>query len=307
MFSKRFWLEKVLPYIETSFVTLLIVAGAFVYGIFYINENVAKVKKEGEENAQKVAQLEEKLTLLESLLYETKENTETIASILGGTLDENSALKSELSTISETVGVLEKLSFTDEELLQKYSKVYFLNEHYEPESLTKIGEEYLYEKDKEMYFQSDAWFFLESLLDEANKDGNLNLLLASAYRSFDYQEGLKNSYVVKYGEGTANTFSADQGYSEHQLGTAVDFTTTSLSGALNGFDKKDEYDWLLENAHKYGFVISYPEGNSYYKYEPWHWRFVGVKLATYLHENNMYFYDMDQREIDKYLPNLFDR
>lgn len=307
MFSKRFWLEKVLPHIETSFVTLLIVAGAFVYGIFYINENVAKVKKEGEETAQKVAQLEEKLTSLESLLYDTKENTETIASILGGTLDENSALKSELSTISETVGVLEKLSFTDEELLQKYSKVYFLNEHYEPESLTKIGEEYLYEKDKEMYFQSDAWFFLESLLDEANKDGNLNLLLASAYRSFDYQEGLKNFYVVKYGEGTANTFSADQGYSEHQLGTAVDFTTTSLSGALNGFDKKDEYDWLLENAHKYGFVISYPEGNSYYKYEPWHWRFVGVKLATYLHENNMYFYDMDQREIDKYLPNLFDR
>ena len=307
MFNKRFWIERVLPHIETSFVTLLIVAGAFVYGIFYVNENVAKIKKESEESKQKITELESKISSIESLLGETKDNTETIASILSETLTQSDVLQSELSNISQTVGVLEKLNFTDPELLQKYSKIYFLNEHYEPQSLTEIPEEYIYEKDKTIEFQTDAWPFLESMLDEIKNTENGELFIASGYRSFDYQEDLKNSYVIKYGEGTANTFSADQGYSEHQLGTTIDFTTKSLSGNLNGFDKTDEYEWLVENAYKYGFVLSYPKGNTYYRYEPWHWRFVGVSLSTYLKENNMFFYDMDQREIDKYLPNIFDR
>ena len=144
MFNKRFWIERVLPHIETSFVTLLIVAGAFVYGIFYVNENVAKIKKESEESKQKITELESKISSIESLLGETKDNTETIASILSETLTQSDVLQSELSNISQTVGVLEKLNFTDPELLQKYSKIYFLNEHYEPHSLTEIPEEYIY-------------------------------------------------------------------------------------------------------------------------------------------------------------------
>ena len=75
---------------------------------------------------------------------------------------------------------------------------------------------------------------------------------------------------------------------------------------MEGFDKTPEYKWLTDNAYKYGFVISYPAGNKYYKYEPWHWRFVGVALATKLHEDGIYFYDMDQRLIDNYLANIFD-
>jgi hypothetical protein len=53
--------------------------------------------------------------------------------------------------------------------------------------------------------------------------------------------------------------------------------------------------------------MSYPKGNEYYVYEPWHWRFVGKDLARYLHKRNKHFYDLEQRKIDEYIPTLFDR
>ncbi|MDO8660010.1 MAG: M15 family metallopeptidase, partial [Candidatus Parcubacteria bacterium] len=99
---------------------------------------------------------------------------------------------------------------------------------------------------------------------------------------------------------------ADQGYSEHQLGTTVDFTTPKIGGSFEKIDKEPAYQWLLENAHRYGFILSYPEGNSYYQFEPWHWRFVGVNLAIELKKQNINFYDMPQREIDTYLISIFD-
>ena len=113
---------------------------------------------------------------------------------------------------------------------------------------------------------------------------------------------------MTYGSGTANQFSADQGYSEHQLGTTLDFTTPVIKGALLSFAKTTAYTWMNDNAYKYGFVISYPKQNTYYEYEPWHWRFVGRELATYLHniDNGGYFYQLDQRFIDTYLVKIFD-
>ena len=88
-----------------------------------------------------------------------------------------------------------------------------------------------------------------------------------------------------YGSG-ANSFSADQGYSEHQLGTTVDFSTSSLGGSLNGFDQTEAYEWLDKNAHRFGFILSYSKDNAYYIYEPWHWRFVGKDLALYIKLKN---------------------
>jgi D-alanyl-D-alanine carboxypeptidase len=143
------------------------------------------------------------------------------------------------------------------------------------------------------------------MLDQAKQDG-VSLYVKSAYRSFAEQKSLKSTYSVTYGAGTANTFSADQGYSEHQLGTTLDVISSGQGGKLDGFDKTKAYTWMQENAYKYGFVLSYPKGNKYYTYEPWHWRYVGTKLAAYLHVTNKQFYDLDQREIDAYLVNFFD-
>ncbi len=209
----------------------------------------------------------------------------------------------QIGNIASTVGTLEKLSQTDEELLKKYSKVYFLNENYRPAQLSLIDEKYLFNKD-EAFIQTQVASYLGELLRRAGDDG-VRLLILSAFRSFETQAILKSGYKVTYGSG-ANTFSADQGYSEHQLGTTVDFTTQSVGAGLTGFDKDMAYKWLLDNAHRYGFTLSYPAGNAYYKFEPWHWRFVGVELATWLHEENKHFYDLDQREIDTYLVKLFE-
>ena len=145
---------------------------------------------------------------------------------------------------------------------------------------------------------------MRNLLEYSHAD-DVDLLVASAFRSYDTQISLKSSYKIIYGSG-ANKFSADQGYSEHQLGTAIDLTTSKIGGEFSKFEKDRAYQWLIGNAYKYGFILSYPKDNSYYQFEPWHWRFVGVRLATRLHDDAKFFYDLDQREIDKYLVDLFD-
>jgi hypothetical protein len=89
-------------------------------------------------------------------------------------------------------------------------------------------------------------------------------------------------------------------------GTTVDLTTPKVVAMSLDFAKSPAYAWLQANAHKYGFVLSYPKQNQYYQFEPWHWRFVGVELATKLHNENKFFYDLDQHEIDVYLIKIFD-
>lgn len=234
--------------------------------------------------------------------------SEAKAKYLSESLDteryKNSLFSDQINEILGTVGKLDKLSKTDKELLQKYSKIYFLNENYIPESLTLIPSEYIFEKNKEIKIHSKVLPELTNLLKSA-KNSSLDLKIISGFRSFGEQSFLKGAYTFSYGSN-ANRFSADQGYSEHQLGTTVDFTTTSVGATFSGFSKTKEYEWLVQNAYKYGFIISYPEENTYYQYEPWHWRFVGKELAERLHQEKQNFYDLEQRTIDTYLINIFD-
>ncbi len=227
-----------------------------------------------------------------------KENVGNIKDLLG-------IYQQEVGNISGTVSDLEKLTKTDPELLQKYSKVFFLNEHYSPARLTELPDNYEYLESRHSKISTEVWPYLDNMIKASIADG-LELYVYSAYRSFDEQNAIKNQYSIIYGSGTANQFSADQGYSEHQLGTTIDLITTGIGGTLEGFDKTMTYKWLLGNAFKYGFVMSYPDDNGYYVFEPWHWRFVGVKLATKLHNEEKNFYDLDQREIDEYLIHLFE-
>jgi len=211
----------------------------------------------------------------------------------------------EVGSISGTVTTLEKLSKTDPELLQKYSRVFFLNEHYAPERTVELPDLYEYDEERHLQVHTQTWPYLKSMLDKAKQDG-MELYVYSAYRPFEEQQALKGQYVVTYGAGTANQFSADQGYSEHQLGTSVDLITTGIGGTLEGFENTTAYQWLVQNAHRWGYVLSYPEGNTHYVFEPWHWRFVGIKLATDLRSSGKNFYDLDQREIDAYLVSIFE-
>lgn len=210
----------------------------------------------------------------------------------------------QISSMAGTVGFLERLSQTDPQLLQKYSKVYFLNENYVPEELASINPDYTFNPEKGYLFYAKTLPFLNDLMQAAQND-KIDLEVISAFRSFSEQSALKSSYKMTYGSG-ANQFSADQGYSEHQLGTTVDFTTSEVGASYTDFEKTAAYQWLLDNAYKYGFVLSYPDNNEYYQFEPWHWRFVSRGLALELHKQGKNFYDLDQREINSFLVFFFD-
>lgn len=257
-----------------------------------------------------ILNLTDTLKTTEKNLKEITRDSANLLEALSAEQQKNEFLSEQASTfslavqkLSGTVLDLEKLRKTDPELLIKYSKVYFLNEHYTPEKLTLLPKEYVY-NEKEEYYHARAFLYLENLLKKASGDG-IELRVISAFRSFETQKDLKSRYKVTYGSG-ANTFSAEQGYSEHQLGTTVDFTTPALGATFSTFDMDEAFKWLNQNAHLFGFILSYPKGNAYYIYEPWHWRFVGVELATKLHAENKRFYDMDQRELNEYLGKIFD-
>ncbi len=279
---KHIWLVLILCFV---------VIGGLIYGArLYLG-----LLQEQESAWQKVSVLADYLTL-------TAKENHYLANSLEFEKERNNIIESQIGRMVGTVDDLTKLSKIDPELLKKYSKIYFLNENYTPENLVEIKNEYLFDSTKFLEIHSQVEPFLNRLLSAAKKDG-IALKIVSAFRSFDTQELLKSHYKVTYGSG-ANQFSADQGYSEHQLGTTVDFATASST--FNGFEKTEAYKWLMANAYKYGFVISYPEENTYYQFEPWHWRFVGVKLAKKIKEDNRYFYSLPQRTIDEYLIYLFD-
>lgn len=252
---------------------------------------------EREEASSTITELSERLSL-------TAEDLAQIESDLRREKDKNSEFEDQINDLAGTVGVLDKLSKTDKELLQKYSRTYFLNENFMPLKLSLIPDKYLMDPSKDAYFHGDALKYLEDMLDGA-KDAGFDIKIISAFRSFDEQKAVKSSFTVVYGSG-ANTFSADQGYSEHQLGTTVDIVDTVTRTTSDSFADTKAYAWLIKNAYKYGFILSYPKGNTFYIYEPWHWRFVGRSLAKDLRNDDKTFYDLDQRELDKYLIKIFD-
>ena len=120
----------------------------------------------------------------------------------------------------------------------------------------------------------------------AAKAAGYNMWAQSGFRSYDTQKRLYNNYVSQRGKSAADTFSARPGHSEHQTGLAFDVCATGKACINSGFDNTPEAKWLSENAYKYGFVLRYPSGKTNetgYKYESWHFRYVGVELATKLY------------------------
>lgn len=280
---------------------MVILLAALGYAVYrYMEEVDAKEAVQAELNSTK-----DQLAFTENELSNANQDRAQLSERLNEEKERNDEFFEQIEELEDTVGILDKLSKTDEELLQKYSKVYFLNEHYLPSKLKSIDEDFVATNAKEeMKIHAQVWSFLDDLLEDAKRDG-VELRVLSAYRSFGDQASIKSGYTFTYGSG-ANTFSADQGYSEHQLGTTVDFVTTINPSLTIGFENTEAFKWLEKNAHKYGFTLSYPRGNAYYQYEPWHWRFVGEDLAEDLDDDNAHFYDWDQRKIDEYLVKIFD-
>lgn len=143
-----------------------------------------------------------------------------------------------------------------------------------------------YSKDGNDKVRSVIYDDLIKMIDDAKKD-NINLFVVSGYRTWDYQNNLFETSTKKNGQNHALKYSAKPGHSEHQLGLAVDLNTTE-----NVFEKTKEYAWLKQNAYKYGFILRYPkekESITGYAFEPWHYRYVGVNIATKIYEENITF------------------
>lgn len=129
---------------------------------------------------------------------------------------------------------------------------------------------------------------LREMINEAAKEG-ISLKIISAYRSYDYQEKTYNRWVEELGKEEADRQSAQPGYSEHQLGTVIDFNELNFS-----FADTAAGIWLKENAWKYGWVLSFPADSEQitgYAYEPWHYRYIGKANASELQESEMILFD----------------
>lgn len=129
----------------------------------------------------------------------------------------------------------------------------------------------------------DALGPLTELLAAAADAGH-RIVVVSAYRDYETQRGAFRYHVDAFGLEEAERVSARPGHSEHQLGTTVDFSSAAVGHELvEAFGETPEGRWLAERAHEYGFVLSYPRGAEAvtgYRYEPWHFRWVGRGQAA---------------------------
>ncbi len=161
-------------------------------------------------------------------------------------------------------------------LVNKYHK---LPDDYEPDDLVSLSynENYKLRKEAAEAFEK---------LTSAGVLENVIFYPFSPYRSFKTQEVIYNRYVKEDGQKNADTYSARPGFSEHQLGLAVDVRSSSLTDNLT----EEQYNWMLNNSYKYGFIIRYPKGKQHitqYIEEPWHIRYLGIELATKVHDSGL--------------------
>ena len=166
------------------------------------------------------------------------------------------------------------------------NKYLYLEKDYVPNKLITLKNEY---SKKGMKLVKEAGEMFEKMYYNAKKDG-YTIRIMSSYRSYDYQKSLYNEYKTKYGEEEANMYSAKPGFSEHQTGLCIDIDDNKLS--YEQFDKTKSYNWMQKNAYRYGFIERYPkqkEDITGYIYEPWHYRYVGIDIAKFIHENNITF------------------
>lgn len=151
-----------------------------------------------------------------------------------------------------------------------------LDQHFKFDDIVPISLQYAYNG------HSIRKEVLEKFVDmwhAANKL-DLTLIVNSSYRDHEFQTELYELYVSMDGVAEADLYSARPGYSEHQTGLALDLS--AYGSSIDDFGQTDEFVWMKENAHKYGFILRYPEGKEHitgYGYEPWHYRYVGKEVA----------------------------
>lgn len=173
------------------------------------------------------------------------------------------------------------------DLTKKYqvlvNKFYKLDKEYTPNNLVKIDKKY----GRERQVEKRVYEAFIEMYNAIEKEG-MGIYITSPYRSYSYQKSLYNNYVKDNGTKKADTFSARAGYSEHQTALAIDIT--AKDSMYTKFATTKEFEWMLKNCYKYGFILRYPkdkERQTGYMFESWHYRYVGKKIAKYIHDSGI--------------------
>lgn len=166
------------------------------------------------------------------------------------------------------------------------NKFYQLEKDYQPDDIVECSPIYAYDNNS---LREEAYTAFKALFNAAKKEG-YTIIINSSYRDYEWQEKLYQSYKAESGEAYADSIAARPGHSEHQTGLTVDVATYDTP--LAKFEDTEEFTWMSKNAHKYGFILRYPKGKENitgYDYESWHYRYVGVEIATEIYEKNITF------------------
>lgn len=184
--------------------------------------------------------------------------------------------------------------YSETVLANRYRK---LGEDYVPDQLTKVKQEYWKEEGEPETLAKVAARAFEQMAKDASKEG-CSLLVNSSYRSYEDQQKIFDLYERTYGTSYAENYVSRPGYSEHQTGLAIDVA----SGNGNVFKNTKEFEWMLENSYKYGFILRYPkekEDVTGYHYEAWHYRYVGKEVAKKVQETGLSFDEYYIRYLEK--------
>ena len=168
------------------------------------------------------------------------------------------------------------------------NKYYALNKDYIPDDLVNASLDYSWGELGSNKVRQIAYDAYLNMWNEAKEKGYY-FMINSSYRSYDDQEIVYNRYKSSRGEKYADSIAARPGYSEHQTGLALDIFSKAHP-SISSFKESEEANWLKENAHRFGFILRYPDGLENitgYSYEAWHYRYVGIDAATYIYENNI--------------------
>lgn len=169
-------------------------------------------------------------------------------------------------------------------LTNKYLK---LKENYEPDDLEEISQEYFINGNtKVRKMRKEAKEQFEKLSKDSIANGT-PVYGQSAYRPYSAQASLYEQAVEDMGVAKADNDTARPGHSEHQTGLTIDVSSTKAGNMLS-FGETESFKWMQENAHKYGFILRYPENYENihgFMYESWHYRYVGVEVATDMYNN----------------------
>lgn len=196
---------------------------------------------------------------------------------------------------------IDKDDYSDPVVIKKYSDEVLVNKHrqlskdYEPSDLVKIDAKYAALKNQKASRIAVNAFI--SMYKAAEKEG-YGLVINSSYRSYDDQEEICNQYKELYGDSYVQKYVALPGFSEHQTGLAFDIGSTKS----NVFANSKEYEWVQDNAYKYGFIQRFPKGYediTGFRAEPWHYRYVGKKIAKYIYENKITYEEYYAMFLDK--------